>query len=145
MDNLTLKFSSKTALEKIIDYINFDSSNKYTLVLDKTNNQSAATTLSRSNTREKLAESKTATSSRKRGSVSSGSHANAQAKGSVSSERKKSLKAGTDSASNIDSANKNLNENELLDHVLTKVDQTKSHLVVSLSCVLDVLDVILYY
>jgi hypothetical protein len=36
MDNLTLKFPNKLTMEKIVEYINFDSSNKFTLIFTST-------------------------------------------------------------------------------------------------------------
>jgi hypothetical protein len=46
VDNLTIKFSSKSALEKIIEYINFETSNKYTVIFNQFPNNN-----SRPNTR----------------------------------------------------------------------------------------------
>lgn len=46
VDNLTIKFSSKSALEKIIEYINFETSNKYTVIFSQFSNNN-----SRPNTR----------------------------------------------------------------------------------------------
>ncbi len=46
VDNLTIKFSTKSAFEKIIEYINFETSNKYTVIFNQFSNNN-----SRPNTR----------------------------------------------------------------------------------------------
>lgn len=117
MDNSTLKFNSKTALEKIIEYINFESSNKYTLVLNYTGTNTSS--LSRSNTRDKIAGSKSP-STRKRSIVG---QTPAIGKNVSTPERKKSSKQTVDSLSSTGGdVNTKPAETELIDQVLTKVE-----------------------
>lgn len=111
-------------MEKIIDYINFESSNKYTLIL---NYAGSSKSMSRSNTRDKMSNSKSRSpSNRKRSSAKSEnlSNTNSGKKTNTSSpERKKSSKHSGDNIDQVAAdSSPNNNNNEILDQVLTKVE-----------------------
>lgn len=113
----TLKFGNKSALEKIVEYVNLDSSNKYTLVLtyagshSKPQSHQPPASLGRSHAKEQQQHQARSKSPPSKKSATSG-HSSTNVASRKFSERKKSIKHGDE----ITGTN-----NEILDNVLTKV------------------------
>lgn len=139
VDNFTIKFPNKHVMDKIIEYINFETSNKYTLILNH-----APIVNSRPNTREKSSLKSSSSPNRKHSVPKNGSNKDTQgnpnSKTINPSERKSAKQQQQQQTSYNNTASlettldlnksQNLNDSlmtdnpnnsEIIDQVLTKV------------------------
>lgn len=127
--NNNLKFPNKSTLEKIIEYINFDSSNKYTLILNYATVKQPQQPVNRSSTQTGAGGTGGRMASKSPAAKKSGprSSTSDMAGGGTatrkSSEKRKSSKPNTSlsDVNGVDVVTAGGSTNEILDHVLTKV------------------------
>ncbi len=150
LDNLTLKFPSKHILDKLVEYINFESSNKFTLIFNHNNTNSRpntrGTNRSDSPTVRKVSGSKAVNTNNQTSQQSSNSsNKNSESSANKKKDKKSATNESVRSKSNenksskssiandhIDNLNESLmndtlnsNNNEMIEEVLNKVSFPK--------------------